>query len=217
MCDFEIQHTAHTMGGNDSDLEAFESNLRRILHRQARELGETAALVPNLCQNAPDPQLVNMSSKDNAQSRREPHGCTSSQSQSDLDDIQDNHKTSSENASLTGISTLLLAAGQQGKLMKTQFWQRWRRSIYQLFLFLSIAWKVLQLCGRARQGLLKLPIRVYGEPTTVKKMDKSSCVGMGKYQGGIPLPQLGMTRQRKLIPGIQTGFCWAMEYSAAFE
>ena len=65
--------------------------------------------------------------------------------------------------------------------------------------------------------LLKLPIRVYGEPMTVEKMDRSSSVGAGKYPGGIQLHQMYMTRQRKLIPGIQTGFCWAMEHSAAFE
>ena len=29
--EFEIQHTAHTMDGNDPDLEAFEPNFRRIL------------------------------------------------------------------------------------------------------------------------------------------------------------------------------------------
>ena len=48
-----------------------------------------------------------------------------------------------QNGSGKGISTfkLLLVAGQQGKLMKTQFGQQWRSNIYQLFLFLSIAWK----------------------------------------------------------------------------
>ena len=40
------------MDGDDPDLEAFKSNLRRIL--RARELGKTAALVSNLCPNASD-------------------------------------------------------------------------------------------------------------------------------------------------------------------
>ena len=43
-----------------------------------------------------------------------------------------------QNGSSKGISTLKLAAGQQGKLMKTQFGQLWRSNIHQLFLFLSI-------------------------------------------------------------------------------
>ena len=34
-----------------------------------------------------------------------------------------------------------LASGQQEKLMNMKFWQRWRSSIYQLFLFLSTALK----------------------------------------------------------------------------
>ena len=41
------------MDGDDPDLEAFKSNLRRIL--RARELGKTAALVSNLCPNASEP------------------------------------------------------------------------------------------------------------------------------------------------------------------
>ena len=44
--EFEIQHAAHTMVGNDPDLQAFESNLRRILPE--RKLGKAAALVSNL-------------------------------------------------------------------------------------------------------------------------------------------------------------------------
>ena len=50
-----------------------------------------------------------------------------------------------QNGSSKGISTLKLAAGQQGKLMKKQFWQLWRSNIYQLFLFLPIAWKVFTM------------------------------------------------------------------------
>ena len=41
-----------------------------------------------------------------------------------------------QNGSLKGISILKLATGQQGKL---------RSDIYQLFLFLSITWKVFKI------------------------------------------------------------------------
>ena len=58
--------------------------------------------------------------------------------QSDSEDLQDDQQTPSE---WKGISTLKLAAGQQGKLMKTQFWHLWRSNIYQLLLFLFIAWR----------------------------------------------------------------------------
>ena len=50
-----------------------------------------------------------------------------------------------QNRSLKCISIFLLASGQQRKLMKAQFWQQWRSSIYQIskylpiFLFLSTA------------------------------------------------------------------------------
>ena len=37
------------------------------------------------------------------------------------------------------ISTLLLASGLQGKLVKTKFGQLWRSSIYQQFLFLFLS------------------------------------------------------------------------------
>ena len=37
-----------------------------------------------------------------------------------------------QNGSSKGISTLLLVAGPEGNLMKTQFGQRWRRSIHDL-------------------------------------------------------------------------------------
>ena len=46
-----------------------------------------------------------------------------------------------QNGTSKGIFTLLLVPGPQGKLMKTQFGQRRRSSIYQLFLFLFTAWK----------------------------------------------------------------------------
>ena len=47
---------------NHPDLEAFESNLCAM--NLVRELGETAALVSDLCPNESDPQLVE---QDNAQ------------------------------------------------------------------------------------------------------------------------------------------------------
>ena len=62
------------MDSNDPDLEAFKSNLRRILRE--RELGKAAALVPNLCQNESDPQSIGESSKDNFQ-RESPCGTSS--------------------------------------------------------------------------------------------------------------------------------------------
>ena len=142
-----IQHTAHTMDGSDLDLEAFESNLRWIL--RARELDKTAALMSNLCSNAPDPYSVGISRKDDA--RRESHRdcCTSSESHCQLysaahhliaSRIRRVHRMITkypQYGSLKGISTLLVAADPQGKFMTTQFWQRWRCSTYQLFLFLS--------------------------------------------------------------------------------
>ena len=75
---------------DDPDLQAFKSNLRRILRE--RESGKTAALVSNLCPNVSDPQSIGVSSKDNA--RHESHCGTSSQS--DSEDLPDDHETSSE-------------------------------------------------------------------------------------------------------------------------
>ena len=78
------------MDSDDPDLEAFESNLRRILWE--RELGKAAALVPNLCPNESDPQSIGESSKDNF--RRESPCGTSSQSDSEV--LPDDQETSSE-------------------------------------------------------------------------------------------------------------------------
>ena len=78
------------MDSNDPDLEAFESNLRRILWE--RELGKAAALVPNLCPNASDPHFICISSKDNFLCES-PCG-TSSQSDSEV--LPDDQETSSE-------------------------------------------------------------------------------------------------------------------------
>ena len=47
----------------------------------------------------------------------------------------------SQNGSSKGIFTWLWVDGLQGKLIKTQFWQRWKSSIYQRFLSLSTTQK----------------------------------------------------------------------------
>ena len=78
------------MDSDDPDLEAFKSNLCRILRE--RELGKAAALVSNLCPNASDPQSIGVSSKDNF--RRESPCGTSSQSDSEV--LPDDQETSSE-------------------------------------------------------------------------------------------------------------------------
>ena len=93
-----------------------------------------------------------------------------------------------QNGSLKGISILNLAAGPQGKLMKTQFGQRWRSNIYQLFLFLSIAWKFFtnrrpNPTGIVETAYTRLCTGKICEPTKVEKMDRSSCVGVGKDPG----------------------------------
>ena len=73
---FEILNAANTMDSldcNDPDLKAFASefNLRQIF--RARELVElkTAALVSNLFPNASDPQMVGVSSKEDAETLNE--------------------------------------------------------------------------------------------------------------------------------------------------
>ena len=69
-----------------------------------------------------------------------------------------------QNDSSKGISTLKLAAGSQGILMKTQVRQQWRSSIYRLFLFLSTTWKsftILRQNPTVDMELFKLPIRGY--------------------------------------------------------
>ena len=78
------------MDSDDPDLEAFKSNLCRILRE--RELGKAAALVSNLCPNASDPQSIGVSSKDNF--RRESPCGTSSQSDSEV--LPDDQETSAE-------------------------------------------------------------------------------------------------------------------------
>ena len=78
------------MDSDDPDLQAFESNLRRILRE--REIGKAAALKSNLCPNASDPQSIGVSSKDSAR-RDSPCGTSS---QSDSEDLPDDHETSSE-------------------------------------------------------------------------------------------------------------------------
>ena len=78
------------MDRDDPDLEAFKSNLCLILRE--RELGTAASLVSNLCPNTSDPQSIGISSKDIA---RRDFPCGTS-SQSDSEDLPDDHETSSE-------------------------------------------------------------------------------------------------------------------------
>ena len=84
------------------------------------------------------------------------------------------------NGSLQDISTLLLAAGPQRKLMKTLFCQLWRSSIYQLFLLLSAA-------AEPHRELMKLQIQGYvqaklasiwllGGVTTIYKNVCTDCI-----------------------------------------
>ena len=65
-----------------------------------------------------------------------------------------------QNGSLTqkGIYTLLQTDGQQGKHMKTQFWQRWKSITYQTF--------DKRLSAEPDRKLLKLPIRGYVQATS---------------------------------------------------
>ena len=128
-----------------------------------------------------------------------------------------------QNGSSKGISTLLLAAGPQGKLMTTEFGQRWRSSIYQLFLFLCTAWKSFKLTSRRPN-----PTRNCWNCRSEAIMNRRNRRADDK--GEIGLVQLRWSRKRsraefhyylklrrKLIPGIPTGFFWAMGNSAAFE
>ena len=106
-------------------------------------------------------KIMLKSSKDNTQ-----ENCTAHHLIASL--IQMIHMTLKhpQNGSLKGISTLLLATCQQGKLMSTQSGHLWRISIYQLFLlvFLSTAWKVftiwqLNLTGNCSNCLFKVMYR----------------------------------------------------------
>ena len=136
---------------DDPDLEVLESDLRAII--RARELCKTAALVSNLCPNASDPPLVGIFSRDDAQ--QVSHCCTLSDDQLMASLIRTMHQmimNYPRNESLKGISTLLLAAGPQGKCMKTPLLVRWRSSIYQLFLFLFTTWKVFTILRQNSTG-----------------------------------------------------------------
>ena len=99
------------------------------------------------------------SSKDNTQENCSAHHLSASL-------IQMIHVTLKhpQNESLKGISTRLLATCLQGKLMQTQSGHLWRSSIYQLFLFLSTAWKIftiwqLNLTGNCSNCLFKVMYR----------------------------------------------------------
>ena len=159
-----------------ADLEAFESNLFRIL--LARELRKTAALVSNLCPNTSDPQLVCI------------HCDTSSHCQSDSDDLQDDHKASTE---WQFEEHLYFAAGcwPAGKkiyddavcsrvwaAVKEQYLPTVPVPVHHMEIFYNAA-------AEPDRALLKLPIQGYVPPTTVEKRIGAAALEWEKVQGGI--------------------------------
>ena len=133
------------MQSDDPDLEAFETNLCATI--QARELGKTSALVSNICPNASDPQEVCILSK---QESTMAHHLIASL-------IWTTHQM------ILKISTewkfeahlyFLADSRSAGNTYEDTVWSAVESSIYQLFLFLSTAWKFLQFGGRTRQGIV---------------------------------------------------------------
>ena len=172
------------MDSDDPELQAFESNLCRILRE--RELGKAAALKSNLCPNALDPQSIGVSSKDNF--RHKSPCCTSSQSDSEV-------------PVLPGWSRNILRM-EVRKAYLFFCWPPvrrenvWRRSSGSggeaIFTECSCSCAshgdFLQFGGRTWQGIVetadtRLCTGKICEPTTVEKMDRSSCVGVGKDPG----------------------------------
>ena len=130
------------MDSNDADLEAFESKLCQILQR-----------LQHLCPIfSKTHQTLNWSGYQtkkmlNTNPPAAPHVIASL-----IQKIYLMLTKHPQNGSAKGISMLQLATGQQGKLMKTQFWQQWKSSIYQLFLFLSTAWKFFTILLQNQTG-----------------------------------------------------------------
>ena len=101
-----------------------------------------------------------------------------------------------QNGGSKGISTLPLAAGpgigQQGKLMKTQFRQLWKCSTNDLRtvpvpVHMTTAWKffttlLLRQTGNCWNCSCFKAI-MCKQTTTVEKMERCSCVGVGKDPG----------------------------------
>ena len=151
-----------------------ESNLYAIIW--TGDLGKTAALVSNLCPNESDPWLICVLSKDNAQ--RDSLCCTSSHRQSDsYDSLNDLEKSADKKI----WGCFYFAAYQWFAGETYEFWQLWRSSIYQLFLFLSTTWKYftvwclncLNQTGNCWNCRFKAMYRR-------NQMDRSSFVGVGK-------------------------------------
>ena len=166
------------MDSDDPDLQAFESNLRRILRE--RELGKAAALAPNLCPNASDPQSIGVSR------------------------IPLWHIISLRFGVFAGWSRNILRIEVRMAylffcwplVLREDLWRRTRGSSGggggAIFTNCSCSCpsrgNFLQFGGRTRQGIVetadtRLCTGKIGEPTTVEKMDWSSCVGMGKDPG----------------------------------
>ena len=158
------------MDSDDPDLQAFESNLRRILRE--REIGKAAALKSNLCPNASDPQSIGVSSKDSAR-RDSPVAHHLSR----IRRIYQMITKHPQNGSSKGISTLKLAAGPQGKLMKTQFGQRWRNlptvpvPVHCMEIFYNSA-------AEPDRELLKLRMEAMYRRNWRADDSRSSCVGV---------------------------------------
>ena len=136
------------MDSDDSDLQAFESNLHAVIW--VCELCKIAALVSKLCQNASDPQLVHILRKENAQHKSR---CgTSSHGQSDPDNLTDGHETSTE-WKFEGYLYFLAARWPAGKAYAYAFWAEvGEQYIHQLFLFLSTAWNFLTILWQIPKG-----------------------------------------------------------------
>ena len=192
------------MDSDDPDLEAFKSNLCLILRE--RELGKAAALVSNLCPNTSDPQSIGVSSKDSAR-RDSPCGTSS---QSDSEDLPDDHETSSE-WKFEGHIYFEAGRWPAGKTYEDAV----RAAVEEQYLpTVPITWKFFQFGGRTRQGIVetaytRLCKGKIGEPTTVEKLDRSSCVGVEKNpEGGIPLHKTYiLDTQGKIDPRTPTDFC----------
>ena len=176
------------MDSDDPDLEAFKkkSNLCRILRE--RGLGKAAALKSNLCPNSSDPQSIGISSKDNA--RRESPCCTSSQS--DSEDLPEDHETSSE-WKFEGHIYFEAGRWPAGKTyedavraaLEEQYLPTVPVPVHRMEIFYNSA-------AEPDRELLKLPIRGYVQAKSAsrrkwRKWIEAAALEWEKIQGGIPL------------------------------
>ena len=177
------------MNGNDPDLEAFESNLHAII--RATDWGKTGALEslpecirPSICRRYDCVSTLNKNS-------------TSAHHHLIASLLQTIHwmiLKHPQNGSSNDISTLLLADGSQGKLMKTQFDQLWRSTVLPIVPVPPTKRKIFTIRRRNPTGkLLKLPIRGHVLAKSASRWQwRCSCVGVRKDPGrnwlpGIPL------------------------------